>query len=512
MAKRFSGCELFDEADLDAALARFDELSRPVPQLENAASQVCERFLAHFATGDWGAMAEILADNFCNEDRRRVVGAGVRSGRDAQIVDMRAIADLGITNVTSTVIANRGGRLVLMRVRFSFRDQGPEAFFTDFLGIVEANADDHIVALVSFDVDDTDAAFAELDARYVAGEAAAHAHAWSLIARNYAAFNRHEFPSAAPGWVTIDHRRGTSFEPGDLTAYIRSTWDTAPDTSTYIETVHRVSDLGAVFTQVSKGSSQQGFEAEWREICLLTADGETFNGCELFDEADLDAALARFDELDQPTPRLENAASQVTERFVACFAARDWTAMAELLAEDMSTDDRRRVVSTGLPHGRDTQIASMRAVADVGTTNLTSTVIATRGERLALSRAPLLWPRPAARGVLYRGTRRRGDQRRQPDRRRRSRSTPTTSTPPSRSSTPGTWQAKRPRTRTHGRSSRGRFAALNRHELTPDGVGLGQHRPPQRDRVHATGDCPHTSPPRGSMCRTQAFTSRLCIG
>jgi hypothetical protein len=27
-------CELFDEADLDAAIARLDELSRPAPQLE----------------------------------------------------------------------------------------------------------------------------------------------------------------------------------------------------------------------------------------------------------------------------------------------------------------------------------------------------------------------------------------------------------------------------------------------------------------------------------------------
>ena len=380
----FSGCELFDEGDLDAALARFDELSRPVPQLENAASQVCERFLAHFATGDWGAMAEILADNFCNEDRRRVVGAGVRSGRDAQIVDMRAIADLGITNVTSTVMANRGGRLVLMRVRFSFRDQGPEAFFTDFLGIVEANADEQIVALVSFDIDDTDAAFAELDARYLAGVAAAHSRTWSVIARTYATFNRHELPAA--DWVNIDHRRGTPFASSDLIAGIRALWDLTPDFRMHIAAVHRLSNFAAVITHSSQGTSHTGFDAEWRMIQLLTVEGDRVSGCELFDEADLDAALARFDELDRPTPRLENAASQVTERFVACFAARDWTAMAELLAQDMSTDDRRPVVRTGLLHGRDNNIASMRAVADVGTTNLTSTVIATRGERLALSR------------------------------------------------------------------------------------------------------------------------------
>ena len=41
-----------------------------------------------------------------------------------------------------------------------------------------------------FDLDDIDAAFAELDARYLAGEAAAHAQTWSVIAEVYAALNR----------------------------------------------------------------------------------------------------------------------------------------------------------------------------------------------------------------------------------------------------------------------------------------------------------------------------------
>ena len=78
---------------------------------------------------------------------------------------MRAVADVGVTNITSTVIATRGERLALSRVRFSGRDQRPEAFHTDALGIVEINADDRIAARVVFDPDDIDAAFEELDAR-----------------------------------------------------------------------------------------------------------------------------------------------------------------------------------------------------------------------------------------------------------------------------------------------------------------------------------------------------------
>ena len=154
-------------------------------------------------------MAEMLADDFIGDDRRRVVNAGVRRGRDAEIANVRAVAELGTQNMTSTVIATRGERLVLSRVR-SRSATRPEAFHIDLLNVVEIDADDQIAALVAFDLDDIDAAFEELDARYLAGEAAAHAHTWSVIARARAALNRHELPATTPDWVNIDHRRGDS--------------------------------------------------------------------------------------------------------------------------------------------------------------------------------------------------------------------------------------------------------------------------------------------------------------
>ena len=89
----------------------------------------------------------------------------------------------------------------------------------------------------------------------------------------------------------------------------------------------------------------------------MTVEGDLISRCELFDEADLDAAIARFDELSRPVPRLENTASRVYERFLAHFAARDWDAMAEMTGRDVSIDDRRRVVNAGIQHGRDANIA-----------------------------------------------------------------------------------------------------------------------------------------------------------
>jgi hypothetical protein len=67
-----------------------------------------------------------------------------------------------------------------------------------------------------------------------------------------------------------------------------------------MEAVHRLTDLGAVVTSAVYGTSQEGFSAEWRMIDLFTVEGDLISRCEIFDEADLDAALARFDELDRP--------------------------------------------------------------------------------------------------------------------------------------------------------------------------------------------------------------------
>ena len=120
-----------------------------------------------------GRDVQLLTNDFSNDDRRRVVNAGTRRGRDGVVKDARANADLGVKDVTATVVATRGERLVLRRERYSGSAQ-PEAFHADVLSIYEINADERIAALVTLDPDDFDAAIAELDARYLAGEAAAH--------------------------------------------------------------------------------------------------------------------------------------------------------------------------------------------------------------------------------------------------------------------------------------------------------------------------------------------------
>ena len=221
------------------------------------------------------------------------------------------------------------------------------------LSIVEIDADDRIAAVVVFDPDDIDAAFEELDARYLAGEAAAaRAHVVGHR-RSTPRSTGTNFPPTTPDWVNIDHRRVAAFEPGDLTAYIRAAWDLAPDVTIYIEAVHRLSDLGAVVTHAAHGTSQEGFDAEWRMIELLTVDGDLINRCEIFDEADLDAALASSTSSAGRRRGWKTRQAECTSASRRTSRPATGTRMAEMLADDISTDDRRRVVNGGVRRGRD---------------------------------------------------------------------------------------------------------------------------------------------------------------
>ena len=237
-----------------------------------------------------------------------------------------------------------------------------------------------------FDLDDFVSAIAELDARYLAGEAAAHARTWSVMTAAFEAINRHEIPATTPDYVIVDHQlQHATIEASGLTEYLSASWDLTPDLRMYIEAVHQLNDVGAVITLAVHGISQEGFDADWRIVEVLTRDGDVGSRCEVYDDADIDVALARLDELSRPAPRLANAATRVFGRLYSYVAVGDWHAVAQISAENVCVDDRRRVVNAGILHGRDANIKDAKATVDVGFTMTMLDVLATRGGRLALT-------------------------------------------------------------------------------------------------------------------------------
>jgi hypothetical protein len=201
--------------------------------------------------------------------------------------------------MTAQPIAVRGSRLSLLHVCFRDTGYADRPVTVEMLQLVEVSDSGLLDYSVSFDLDDVDAAFAELDARYLAGEAAEHARTWSTIMQMPPAIGRQEMFATTPHFVDIDHRSLAAVGSGDLTAYVNAALKDGVY-SIYAEAVHQLSDLGAVVTLVSKGTSYDGFDGEWRMTSVFTVEGELISRCEMFDEADLDAALARFDELDRP--------------------------------------------------------------------------------------------------------------------------------------------------------------------------------------------------------------------
>ncbi len=70
-----------------------------------------------------------------------------------------------------------------------------------------------------------------------------------------------------------------------------------PDISLLSLAVHQLTGLWGCRPHALRGTSRQGFEAEWREIHLMVIEGGLFTRSEMFDESDLDTALARFDDV-----------------------------------------------------------------------------------------------------------------------------------------------------------------------------------------------------------------------
>ena len=81
-------------------------------------------------------------------------------------------------------------------------------------------------------------------------------------------------------------------------AYLRAALKDTVESRVYMEAVHRLTGHGAVTKHTAKSTSREGFEAEWRMIDVFFVEDGLVSRYEIFDESDLDSALARFDDLE----------------------------------------------------------------------------------------------------------------------------------------------------------------------------------------------------------------------
>jgi hypothetical protein len=145
---------------------------------------------------------------------------------------------------------------------------------------------------------------------------------------------------------------------------------------------------GLLVRRTHSGFDRSGggaYERVFINLSIFGADGLSTRG-EYFD-ADRDAeALARFDELTTASRpvRIETAATRVEDRYRDAWAARDWKRFAALFPPGHRLIERRRMVQ--LEIDRERFLETLRPYFEM-TSSFTSEVLATRGNRLALSRS-----------------------------------------------------------------------------------------------------------------------------
>jgi hypothetical protein len=251
---------------------------------------------------DWERVAAVLAPEYRYLDRRKMMHLDL--DRERYIEFLRPSSPMSSTLVTQEVLATRGNRLALFRglVEGTDGDIGPSEI--ELLGVVEVNDHGVRVANVMFDPDDLDGAYAELDERYAAGEAAPYARTFQTMRRFLRGLAARDWEQVAcmidPDIVMEDHRllgSSTFGSRDELLTSLRMLVDLAPDVTERLDHVLALDDRRHLVVGRWVGSREGGpFEIPFVGVIGLAPDGRVLRTY-IYDLEQLDAARARFAEL-----------------------------------------------------------------------------------------------------------------------------------------------------------------------------------------------------------------------
>lgn len=127
-------------------------------QPENAVTRRLAEYPERFFGRDWESIAEWMAEDIVNDDRRSGVSAGVVSGRDAVLALTQGLEGVGFTAMTNDPIAVRGDRVALFRRVWHH----PDGYEVPLLAVMAFDDDGQMTVNVMWDTDQLDAAVAEL--------------------------------------------------------------------------------------------------------------------------------------------------------------------------------------------------------------------------------------------------------------------------------------------------------------------------------------------------------------
>ncbi len=412
---RIRGFDTYDLEHLDRARARFAELAAfpaAVGRFENAASRALGEVIEPFInaatasagpvircliTHDWQGFRQLFAQDFHMSDRRRVVQ--LELDRDQYVAFTREVSEGRTVRNRWELVATRGERLAVTRSFYEFTDADIGPSEIAFLLLMEVDERGRIVANVRWDLDDIDAVYPEIDARWAAGEANAHPLASSWIADYRRCFAARDWAGMAailaPDLVSHNHRLvswGMVHGPAGLVATLQAQMELAPDTQARFD--HMRTNPGGILLHYTWRGTREGGAFENVLVAAVELDARGLaHRIDVWEAEQVERAQARFAEIGANTAsksqsaRFANAASRAVDRGTAALEARDWKRFAALMAPGFRHYDRTRVAQIETD-GRE-WLASFRQIVEMTSSRPAHTLLGTRGERLALFR--MLW-------------------------------------------------------------------------------------------------------------------------
>ncbi len=363
---RVSHYEAFD-ADREAeALARLEALTGsalPEP-FANAASRALREFERAWRARDWDGVRATYHPAHRMDDRRRLMRVEVAG--DAFFANERMLFDDTASQWQGELLATRGERLALFRVRFTATVGGSGPMEVEALDLVEVDAAGRRTVLVVFDLDDRSAAYDELDARAEAFGAAPASDplatvvtptaATAFAERWQAAFNARDWDALRAGYapdVKWEDRRRFFQLAGGLDLALSSMRERAEAGARVERRVMGTAGERVLVQRVlwSGGPADGRFEIEFLAV-IEVDESERATAVIVFDPEDTRAAQreawARWSAIDP--------------------VAAPWTAMVGTIADGFNAHDRaglRALVSDDVvveDHGR-TGIARIEGAA-----------------------------------------------------------------------------------------------------------------------------------------------------
>jgi ketosteroid isomerase-like protein len=246
---------------------------------------------------DWEVLRALASPDFTYDDRRK--RSMVTGDLELYTKNMAFIRSQPRLRLTRELLGTAGDRIALERLVQVGGPDGGE-FEIDLIALVEVDAAGRLVAVINWDPDDRPAAFAEMQARFVAGEAAPAQAAIlaldrALTRRDWLAFRA----CLADDLVYRDHRKlglGT-LGCDELVAAVRVHRDLAGDLRTETHQLLGWNRHGCVAVMHQYGTVPDGGPFENVFLRMIVAAGDRVRHFETFDVTDADQALARFEEL-----------------------------------------------------------------------------------------------------------------------------------------------------------------------------------------------------------------------